>query len=154
MNILFLDVDGVLNSYDYLSDVYAIKKRTLKREEFFDPVCMKILEEIVLKYNLQIVITSSWKICEMDILTNVFSNYGLSILDKTNNYGDERGREIREWLKLHKDVSNYIILDDDFFKDYIGLEEHLILTSFYFNRGLNRSHIKLIENIILKRTIN
>ena len=36
MNIIFLDVDGVLNSIEYLTQMYKKLKRTLKQEEMLD----------------------------------------------------------------------------------------------------------------------
>lgn len=157
MNILFLDVDGVLNSNKYLCKKYEEKgKVTLNREEFFDPECMHILKEITDRFNLSIVITSSWKIAEYHILKDVFSKYKITIYDKTKNYGDMRGKEITEWLNNHKDVvSNYVILDDDIFKDYesTGVISHLVRTSFNAEHALETIHIKEIEKI-LKETSN
>lgn len=143
MNIIFLDVDGVLNSIEYLTQTYKKVKRTLKQEEMLDPICINNLKEIVDKTNARIVIISSWKICDLDILIKVFSNYNLQIYSITKNYGDKRGKEIREWLEKNKDVSNYIILDDDIFKDYVGLEDKIIQTSMYKGRGLNNSHVEM-----------
>ena len=143
MNIVFLDVDGVLNSIEYLTQMYKKLKRTLKQEEMLDPICINNLKEIVDKTNARIVITSSWKICDLDILIKVFSKYNLQVYDATINYGDKRGKEIREWLDNNKDVNNYIIIDDDFFKDYVGLEDKIIQTSMYKGRGLNNSHVEM-----------
>lgn len=154
MNVLFLDVDGVLNSHKYLTSLYEKKKRRLEREEFFDPKCMIVLKKIVSKFNLEIVITSSWKIADMCTLERVFKKYELDILDKTKNYGDKRGKEIREWLSNHSEVKNFVILDDDFFSDYVGLEKNLVQTSFSSNGGLNDSHILLIEKIITRDRLN
>ena len=142
MNIIFLDVDGVLNSIEYLTEKHNELKRTLKQEEMLDTVCIKNLKQIVDKTNARIVITSSWKICDLDILIKVFSKYNLQVYDATINYGDKRGKEIREWLDNNKDVNNYIIIDDDFFKDYVGIEDKIIQTSMYKGRGLNITHVK------------
>ena len=143
MNIIFLDVDGVLNSIEYLTEKHNELKRTLKQEEMLDTVCIKNLKQIVDKTNARIVITSSWKICDLDILIKVFSKYNLQIYSITKNYGDKRGKEIREWLEKNKGVSNYIILDDDIFKDYVGLKDKIIQTSMYKGRGLNNSHVEI-----------
>lgn len=152
MNILFLDVEGVLNSSKYLSKKYEEKGRiTLTREEFFDPECMKILKVIVDLYDFYVVITSSWKIAEYHILKNVFGKYGITIYDRTKNYGDMRGQEIIEWLDNHKnEVKNYVILDDDIFKDYeaTGVLSHLVKTSFMAEHALESKHIYEIEKIL------
>ena len=150
MNILFLDIDGVLNSNEYLTEEYEKVNRRLTREEFFDPKCMRILKKIVTDYKLKIVITSSWKIFDFKTVIDVFKNYELEVLDSTKNYGDKRGAEIREWLVNHDNISKFVIIDDDFFPDYVGLEGNLVMTSFYKNRGLNESHIPLVADIILE----
>lgn len=93
MNIIFLDVDGVLNSIEYLTEKHNELKRTLKQEEMLDTVCIKNLKQIVDKTNARIVITSSWKICDLDILIKVFSKYNLQVYDATINYGDKEEKK-------------------------------------------------------------
>lgn len=141
MNIIFLDVDGVLNSDEFRKEQYMILKRAIRTEEFFDPFCLECLKEIVEATDAKIVITSSMMINDMDLLRNKLGEYGIDILDKTEHYGDRRGAQIREWLSEHNNVENYIILDDEYFVDYPGLEEHIVKTSFYSGRGLNENHI-------------
>ena len=142
MNIIFLDIDGVLNSIEYVTETYNALKRTLKREEMFDPVCMKNLKQIVDKTDAKIVITSSWKIGDMELLHEVFSKYGINIFDKTKHYGDRRGKEIRDWMAEHQEAKKFIIIDDDYFKDYPGLDDHIVHTSIYSGRGLNEKHVE------------
>lgn len=142
MNIIFLDIDGVLNSIEYVTETYNVLKRTLKREEMFDPICMKNLKQIVDETNAKIVITSSWKIGDMELLYKVFGKYGINIFDKTNHYGDRRGKEIRDWMAVHKEAEKFIIIDDDYFKDYPGLDEHIVQTSIHYGRGLNEKHVE------------
>lgn len=142
MNIIFLDVDGVLNSDEFRTERYMILKRAVKAEEFFDPTCLKCLKKIVEETDAKIVVTSSAMINDMDLLGKKLGEYGISVLDKTAHYGDRRGTQIREWLSEHNDVENYIILDDDYFMDYPGLDDHIVKTSFYSGRGLNESHVQ------------
>lgn len=157
MNILFLDVEGVLNSHKYLCRKYEEKGRVvLTREEFFDPECMKILKVIVDLYDFYVVITSSWKIAEYHILKEVFSKYEISIYDRTNNYGDMRGQEIIDWLKDYQNiVKNYVILDDDIFKDYesTGVMSHLVKTSFNSEHALEKKHIYEVEQVLKETKI-
>lgn len=141
MNIIFLDVDGVLNSDEFRTERYMILKRAVRTEEFFDPFCLKCLKEIVEATDAKIVITSSMMVNDMKLLRSKLGEFGIEILDKTKHYGDRRGAQIREWLSEHNDVENYIILDDDYFKDYPGLDEHIVKTSFFLGRGLNQTHV-------------
>jgi hypothetical protein len=59
MKILFLDIDGVLNNSSF-------------RGEFgdFDPSKVRLLLDIIVKTNCNIVISSSWKIGPMDNIIN------------------------------------------------------------------------------------
>lgn len=141
MNIIFLDVDGVLNSDEFRTERYMILKRAVRAEEFFDPTCLKCLKKIVEETEAKIVVTSSAMINDMELLENKLREYNINIFSKTKNYGDRRGAQIREWLSEHNDVENYIILDDDYFMDYPGLDDHIVKTSFYSGRGLNESHV-------------
>ncbi|MBO5476965.1 MAG: hypothetical protein J6A15_04370 [Clostridia bacterium] len=151
MNIIFLDVDGVLNSGEFREERYKILKRAVRTEEFFDPTCMECLREIVEATDAKIVITSSMLINDMELLKNKLGEYNIKLYDKTKYYGDMRGAQIREWLAEHDNVKNYIILDDDYFIDYPGLDEHIVKTSFYSGKGLNKSHVpKAIK--LLKRS--
>lgn len=148
MNIIFLDVDGVLNSDEFRTDMYKILKRAVRTEEFFDPVCMECLKEIVDATDAKIVVTSSMLINDMELLTEKLGEYNIEIIGKTKHYGGIRGTEIREWLAEHDGISNYIIIDDDYFKDYPGLDDHIVKTSFYHGRGLNKSHVQKAINIL------
>ena len=60
----------------------------------------------------------------------------------------KRGDEIREYLSTHE-IDNFIILDDEIFKDFNELISHLVKTDFY-NRGLTEQHktlaLKLMNN--------
>ena len=62
MNIIFLDVDGVLNSTNKLIEVY---NKTLKSHSCysypFDENCLENLKLLVQKTNSKLVITSTWR---------------------------------------------------------------------------------------------
>ena len=65
-----------------------------------------------------------------------------------------RGEEIRTYLKEHKEIERFIILDDDIFKDFYELEDYLIKTDFC-NGGLTEEHaeeaINLLNNMKIKK---
>lgn len=148
MKIIFLDVDGVLNSQNYFISKYHELGRPVRGKEEIDKVAVKYLKEIVDKTGAKIVLTSSWKIIKRQVqdLKDVLKEYNLSIMDITSNYADKRGKEIREWLNNNKDVESFVILDDDFFKDYNGLENNLVNTSFI--TGLTKEDVKRAINIL------
>lgn len=144
MKVIFLDIDGVLNANEDFGgrnkpnpSIHGILGITTAR--------IKRLKQIVNKTDAKIVLTSSWKESyirytkyRVDIcgryLREKLRKSGIYIFDTTLDYeikGSEyRGTGIKAWLAAHKNVTNWIVLDDDLFCDYdkdiIG---HLIKTS-------------------------
>ena len=133
MNIIFLDVDGVLNSIKGLIESYQINKRPYSGYDYpFDERCLNNLKRIVLETNSYLVITSTWRMHEIgkSILLAKLKEYELDtrVIGYTDILHKRRGEEIKAYLnKLDKEV-NYIILDDD--NDFESLEEHLIQTNY------------------------
>ncbi len=147
MKVIFLDVDGVLYSNEYIVEKTHAIGRKLHLDERLDDNCIQILKRIVDITGAKIVVTSSWKISDLDILSSRLKQHGLDIYDITKNYGDERGREIREWLSK-REVSKFVIIDDDIFRDYDGLLQYLVQPSLYHGRALNETHIAQVLNIL------
>ena len=101
--ILFLDVDGVLNSHK-TGGRYPLKKNCLRR-----------LQRIVEETSCEIVLSSTWRLDEYAFkrLCTVLSYRGIRILDKTIRIpSGPRGLEIAEWLHRNP-TEKYAILDDD-----------------------------------------
>lgn len=130
MNVIFLDVDGVLNSIRKLKEVYLKTHKSHSLSNYpFDEECLNNLKKIVDEFDLYIVITSTWRKNENHLKKLLFelSKYGLdSRVIGCTKVLDNRENEIIDYLNNHKDVDKYIILDDD----YIGekLESSLIKT--------------------------
>ncbi len=143
--IIFLDIDGVLNTQDWHSRM----TKDTPRDEFgwaFDPVAVENLGHVVKETVAAIVISSSWKFLGLAKLKEMWKIRNLpgTVLDITpNTVSDEmllnanldemelgvcRGNEIKEWLSKHKgEVSNYVIIDD--FDDMLPeQEDHVVLT--------------------------
>ncbi len=122
--ILFLDIDGVLNS---------IRRATgLGQKAFsasgFDPISVSLMRQLVHRTEAQIVISSSWgksigKTPEWWI--GLFAGYGweypqADVIGITPTCQGIRGNEIREWIRLY-DIERgglgadfkYVIIDDD-----------------------------------------
>lgn len=101
--ILFLDVDGVLNSWK-TGGRYALKRSCLKR-----------LQKIVEETNCEIVLSSTWRRDEYALkrLRRVL-NYRNIVIEDCTIYipSGPRGLEIAEWIKRNN-VDKYAILDDD-----------------------------------------
>lgn len=105
--ILFLDVDGVLNSLK-TGGRYALKKKCLRR-----------LQEIVEKTGCEIVLSSTWRKDEYAFkrLRRVLAYRNIKIKDTTPVlHGEIRGEEIRKYMLDRSPEGNtwrYAILDDD-----------------------------------------
>jgi len=143
--IIFLDIDGVINTKEWHS---KMTKDTPKDEYgyAFDPIAVANLAHIIDKTGADIVISSSWKFYGVPKLREMWKKRNLpgTILDITpNTISDEmllnanldefqlgvcRGNEIKEWLSRHEDIiSSYVIIDD--FDDMLSeQEDHVVLT--------------------------
>lgn len=104
--ILFLDVDGVLNSLTS-GGRYALKRPCLKR-----------LENIVKETGCEIVLSSTWRKDEYALkrLKRVLAYRGIKIADVTPNLGGIRGGEIDWYFEMYnlKPITfRYAIVDDD-----------------------------------------
>lgn len=152
MKVIFLDVDGVLNSND-TEDIF-------KGFIGLDYSGIKLLREVVDATSAEIVLVSSWKHRwykdakdHQDNLANYLdqrlAEEGLKIIDKTEGSSD-RGTGIIDWMSKH-DVESWAVLDDEIFKDYeeCGILPHLVKTSFY-DGGLKDKHIELAIKILNK----
>lgn len=132
MKILFLDIDGVLNSKQWHnSDNCKAFGTSVKR--FFDPVRVEYLNRIVTETETRIIISSSWRIIRsLQNLQDLFKSIDFTgrILGKTEilstfepDTPNLRGVEIKNWIKDNqkhfKTPIKYVILDDedDFLKE-------------------------------------
>jgi hypothetical protein len=130
MNIVFLDIDGVLNTERYIIEQYNKTGRPHSgHHSEFDPICMQNLKEFVLETNSNIVISSVWRFCDKDTdegwkaLLSRLSDYGMEgrVISWTPSLSREfgticcRGHEIQKWLDDNKDkmIENFVIIDDD-----------------------------------------
>ena len=153
MKVIFLDVDGVLNSVD-TSEVF---------QGFvgIDDKLVSKLRKIVRATGAQIVLSSSWKHDWEpldkdkqnkygDYLDQKLKKYLLSAVDTTNEANSEcRGEGIIEWVGTHE-VDSFIILDDEWF-DFkeLGLQSRVIKTEFYDeNGGLTDDHVELAIELL------
>lgn len=113
MNILFLDIDGVMNCRE--------SAELSCRYHVFDRGPTLMLSDILQKTRAHIVISSSWRVMEtLETLRDVFAHHGFDpecILGVTPrlSYNDphRRGLEIGEWITENAPPNLiYAILDD------------------------------------------
>jgi hypothetical protein len=152
MNVIFLDIDGVLRTDDsdrYWSEVTGqpIPKSVFDR--MFSSHSIAILNEIVYITGAKVVITSNWRVQHsLEDLRNIFKIRGFrgEIIDKTNIIGN-RGEEIQEWLDTHP-VNKYVVIDDSV-KDILIHINPKRVVKIESNIGLNDSHFDSITDLLL-----
>lgn len=152
MKVIFLDIDGVLNSVRY------DRERTPEQGNV-DETRLPLLKRIVDTAQAQIVLSSSWrKHWDRDpdkrddtgrALDGLFSRYGLSLYDKTPVLpGNDRAEEVRRWLALNGSPQAFVILDDCAFGWGDDLQAHLVKTDCRIGRGLEESHVRKAIDVL------
>lgn len=143
MKVLFLDIDGVLNSQNWFGYMqYCIKNDMYNRVMNFvetpdeyteykltmlDDRAIANLNRIVDETGCKIVLSSSWrclwnpaennKILEALKLKGFkYDFYGMTPRIPQKDFGQERGIEIQTWIDKeleNNEIESYLILDDD-----------------------------------------
>lgn len=148
INIIFLDVDGVLNSHPFFK--YCHEQGFLP-DDCIDPKAVSLINELVRATNSKIVVSSAWRFPfiltdNLDGLKKLLcGNHGIDdvIIGMTPDLWTEmhsrvRGDEIQRWMDdCGLKIKNIVILDDD--ADMGHLRKYLIQTS--MKSGLQRAHI-------------
>ena len=128
--VVFLDVDGVLNNTNYTCKIYDKKGKDyyfkICERDFaiFDPKSLRYIRKLI-KYfdnNILLVISSTWRRNKealdkvLEKITKSQFIYSLHV-DVTKIRDDNiRGLEIRDYLKEHNlEHTNFVIIDDDVF---------------------------------------
>lgn len=106
MKILFLDIDGVVNSRETLARSYG---------GFIgiDPYLAFYVGKIILDTGCKVVLSSSWRLSERDVKEVEERVYKIHSKTPPPWEGSTRGMEIQAWLDKHPEVEKYAILDDD-----------------------------------------
>ena len=141
MKVLFLDIDGVLNTLQYIYD-----HDTDNPADQIDNRLVERLNRVVERTGCFIVISSSWRILYTQVeLEGILRTCGLTekaiIYDRTPSIPIPhcRGDEIELWLSGHE-IDQFVILDDA--ADMGALKEHLVQT--LPTEGLLDSHVEEI----------
>lgn len=147
MKLVFLDMDGVLNSADYRPDT--------DREEPWDPennrcwatmvnpFSVVFLNRILKGSDAKVVISSSWRYhVSPNRMQKILASRGfegevvgrtptIPELPKSLQGTGVRGTEIEVWLtkNKHREVEKFVILDDLGPKQFPSLTNHLVQTS-------------------------
>ena len=112
MKVVFLDIDGVLNSHRTCIAFGGIPHTTADNgRSKLDEVAIRLIGGIVCAAGAVVVLSSTWR------KHSDWLDYGpaldLPIVDRTPSGRGPRGQEIADWLATHPEVESYAIIDDD-----------------------------------------
>lgn len=156
MKIIFLDIDGVLNSRAY------DRKRNWNEQTDIDETRLPLVKSIVDRTGAKIVLSSTWRehwsihpeLCDVDgvYINKTFAKYGLEIYDKTPDLGirAERRDEIAEWLGRSRQKIDSFVIIDDYRYGWADLSDNFVKTNPNFGLGLEREHAEKAVEILNK----
>lgn len=128
-NVLFLDIDGVLNS-NFWNDSH---QREISDGTLIDEDKIKLLAGLVKRTNSKIILHSGWRTwfdsgltplrTEAERLVELLEKEGLYLdgvtpdltteeIRRTKKFSLVKADEILLWLKAHCDVAEWVVLDD------------------------------------------
>lgn len=136
--ILFLDLDGVINSSDLTDTTITCIPGTF--ESFQPPLC-SVVNQFINQHGFKVVLSTAWRnhytMEQLKIFFKEYLKIDCEIIDKTSNddldpnyYKEnnwdrnrlprERGLQITQWLEANKhlNVKSYFILDDSLDASY------------------------------------
>ena len=145
MKVIFLDIDGVLNSI-------AFDRERTSEHGNIDETRLPLLKQILDETGALIVLSSSWRkhwdkessLCDnLGVeINSIFGIYDIAIYDKTPQLqSNDRAEELRWWLSQNEMVKSFVILDDIAFGWGLDLQDHLVKTNCRIGRGLECQHV-------------
>ena len=167
MKVVFLDIDGVMNNYNYamgiknnieilknnpksgMSMINKLYPHVGDSYDYYDPSCVDVFNTIMEKTDANVVVSSAWRLMHsLDDLRDHFERNNMKckdrVIDVTPDLGCHRGLEIDQWLVDHPEVTHFVIIDDgDQMKPHMS---HLVLTD--FSSGLEDYHLERIFKLL------
>lgn len=148
MKVIFLDIDGVLNSHKFFKErneeAEGVRPFNGDRIEYkladIDLKAVALLNDLFEKTGAKVVISSVWRLSlSVDQLKTIFKRVGFKgeIIDKTVQLRSIRGLEIAQWMETNPGVESFVILDDD--SDMGDLMNRLVKTT--FDDGLTENEV-------------
>ena len=151
--VLFLDIDGVLNSSETIkywaqlaqsNQVHPLTGDFVDNiKDCLDHLCIDRLNKILDRTKADVVISSFWRMWQtLSQLQSSLNRFGFrhTLLDVTPINNDFRGQQIQCWLDHNPGYDRIIILDDN---SVDVMDKYLIKTD-NFNGGLQDIHVDQI----------
>ena len=106
VKVIFLDIDGVMNS---MKDGFSF---TIETDSHFH-----LLKKLVDATGAELVLSSTWRIGDADTVEQRLNEFGMHLIGCTPHHGIadvKRGEEIREWIETSPwEIEQFVILDDE-----------------------------------------
>ncbi len=151
LKIIFLDINGVLNSSISRSRAAFQSQNTLEIiKNSYDDNCLNLLKNLVLTTDSYIVISSSWRKYPeyLNIFLEIFKKHldEKRIIGATPNLGNvPRYLEIKKYLKETMfEIKSFVILDDN--HDMNELNSNLVIIN--SNLGLTLENCQAARKIL------
>lgn len=138
MKVLFLDIDGVLNTENTRESIPHLQKDYTGLDGRLVDRYLKWL----LDKDCEVVLSSDWRKYE-PFQQHLIEN-GIVWLDKTPVFNAHRGMEIAWWLNQHPEVTECAIIDDNCRMKPLG--RCLVQTSPY--HGMQDKHLRKINKLL------
>ncbi|WP_026526125.1 HAD domain-containing protein [Butyrivibrio sp. VCD2006] len=127
--VIFLDIDGVLNSNFWNAD----HQREISDGKYIDTEKVKLLSKLVKKSEASIILHSGWRFwfgkdlkplrSEAGYLADLLGAEGIVVsgmtpdltteeIRKTKKFSKVKADEILMWLKNHPETESWVVLDD------------------------------------------
>lgn len=142
VKVIFLDFDGVINDWYTMNSVNDDNVLILK--QIIDITGAKIVVTSSNKYSFQrgnVLYEDS--VCYKRYIQALLNN-DIEVYDYTKDCVGDRSLEIETYLKEHSNITDYLILDDDYIFD--SLKGHQVFLDWY--KGLCREHLNPCLNIL------
>ena len=161
-NIIFLDIDGVLNSTrsraHFVADELLIGESMRDRfladtKATIDPIAVKLINKLITDTGADIVVSSShrWFNATLEEMQDYIAELGVvgKVIDTTmvNLSYRPRGGEIMDWLVSNSWCKNFVILDDiNEFRAWPKLAERFVHTD--DDIGFSLQNFKVARSIL------
>lgn len=150
--ILFLDVDGVLNSVPFLQTVSNRDSIIFGDDDpapMLDPVLVDRLNQIIQQLDVRIVLSSSWRHgWPLGVIQRALVKHGFlgRLMDKTPDVAGGRANEIRRWLDTQYPPADRFVILDDMPDAGVGMSAHFVQTDTHV--GLTDEHVERARRIL------
>lgn len=144
MKVLFLDFDGVLNTWP----------KPDRTGIFHKPCCFNLEQLMKMVPDLNIVVSSSWRIHGYEAVRDILVDNGIEAARVIGITGHEhtdshdrwnhRGNQIKCWLERNPEVTKFAILDDE--SDMEPFMDRLVKTNRFV--GLSMADIEEVAKLV------